>query len=148
MASCTARRAQSRALPFLLLPLLLAAPASADTSIDADVEACHADPRFRVGGAAIGDCLMELSEAADRQIAAAIAEGSQRYCFEEDRADYLQSHADWTAYRTRMCDLVERSPGNTPSWINAAACRLELGRQRLASLKYANEYGSPRCPVK
>lgn len=117
----------------------------AQQSIEQDIERCRQDPRFEIGGAMIGDCLMELSEAVDREISAAVATGEERYCVAEDRADYRQSHADWLAYRQRLCDLVERSPDNTPSWVNSAACRLELGRQRLSSLKYTNEYGSPRC---
>lgn len=137
-------RAMAVALPLLCL----ASPAiPAEQSIAQDVERCREDPRYRIGGAMIGDCLTELGEAVDREIEAAMATGERRYCLAGDRDDYLRSHADWQAYRTRMCDLVERSPGNTPSWVNSAGCRLELGRQRLASLRYTNDYGSPRCPV-
>ncbi|WP_165271710.1 lysozyme inhibitor LprI family protein [Pelagerythrobacter rhizovicinus] len=114
-------------------------------SIDQTIEECRENPRFRVGGAMIGDCLTEHSRAVDREIDVAIADGERRYCAAKDREDYRQSHSDWLAYRKRMCDLVERSPGNTPSWVNSAACRLELGRQRLVSLKYTGEYGTPRC---
>lgn len=120
---------------------------SADQSVAQDVERCREDPRYRIGGSMIGDCLSELSEAVDREIEAAIAAGEQRYCLDEDRADYRQIHLDWQAYRTRMCALVERSPDNTPSSVNAAGCQLELGRQRLSSLRYTNEYGTPRCPI-
>ena len=120
---------------------------SADQPVGQDIEDCRQNPRFKVGGAMIGDCLMERSDAVDREIEAAVADGEGRYCTAEDREDYRQSHADWLAYRTRMCDLVERSPDNTPSWVNSAACRLELGRQRLVSLRYTNEYGAPRCPA-
>lgn len=116
-------------------------------SIDEDIEGCRKNPRFEVGGAMIGDCLMELSDAVDREIDAAVADGEGRYCVARDREDYRQSHADWLAYRRRLCDLVERSPDNTPSWISSAACRLELGWQRLATLKYTNEYGNPGCPA-
>lgn len=132
-----------------VLPLVaISAPANtAEQSVVRDVESCREDPRFRIGGAMIGDCLTKLHEAVDREIEAKVMAGERRYCLAEDRADYRQSHADWQRYRTRMCDLVERSPDNTPSWINSAACRLELGRQRLASLKYTDEYGSPRCPI-
>lgn len=130
---------------------VLLTPASALTAgqtVEQDAERCRHDPRFRTGGAMIGDCLMELSEAVDRDIEAAVSIGERRYCFAEDREDYRQSHADWQAYRTRLCNLVERSPDNTPSWVNSAACRLELGRQRLAALKYTNEYGTARCPLR
>lgn len=133
-------------LPLLLfLPALPVASAAAEQSVAEDADRCLKDPRYRIGGAAIGDCLLELSEAVDREIATAVEAGETRYCLAEDRADYRQSHADWQSYRQRLCDLVERSPDNTPSWVNAAACRLELGRQRLASLRYTGEYGSPRC---
>ena len=120
----------------------------ADTSVDEDIEACRQDPRFRIGGARIGDCLMEQSEALDQEIESTVTAGERRYCLARDREDYQQSQRDWLVYRTRMCDLVERSPDNTASWVNSAACRLELGKQRLASLRYTNDYGSPRCIVK
>jgi len=132
---------------FVTLLLMPAATLLAGQSVDKDIENCRQNPRFEVGGAMIGDCLMELSEAVDREIETAVAIGERQYCTVQDREDYRQSHADWLAYRTRMCDLVERSPDNTPSWVNSAACRLELGRQRLASLKYTGEYGAPRCPA-
>lgn len=126
--------------------LLISIPAiSAGQSIDQDVENCRQNPQYEVGGAMIGDCLMELSEAVDQEINAAVTAGEGRYCIAKDRKDYRQSHTDWLAYRKRMCDLVERSPDNTQSWVNSAACRLALGRQRLASLRYTDEYGIPRC---
>ncbi len=115
--------------------------------VAADVERCREDPRFRIGGAAIGDCLLALSEAVDREIESAVTAGKKRYCFDGDKGDFLRAHVDWQAYRTRLCALVERSPDNTPSFVNSAACRLELGRQRLAAMVYTNEYGSPRCPI-
>lgn len=120
----------------------------AEQSVDKDIESCRQNPRFQIGGAMIGDCLMEMSEAIDRQIESTVTAGKDRYCLARDREDYQQSQVDWLAYRERMCDLVERSPDNTPSWVNSAACRLELGKQRLVSLRYTNEYGAPRCPVK
>ncbi len=122
-----------------------AAAFASPSLIDDDVARCQQDPRFIVGGAAIGDCLLEISETVDTEISARLTEGAARYCLDEDRSDYLRSQEDWEVYRTRLCDLVQRSPDNTPSWINGAACRLELGRQRLTSLIYTNEYGNARC---
>lgn len=130
----------------LLLPAMVgpAGPASAQ-SVARDAERCQKDPRFRVGGGAIGDCLLELSDAVDRRIAAALAKGEVRYPLQEDREEYRRIQGDWEAYRNRMCELVRRSPDNTPSSVSAAACRLELGRQRLRVLRYTNEYGTPRA---
>lgn len=132
----------------LLLPVMLAttAPAPAQ-SVARNAERCQKDPRFRVGGGAIGDCLLELSDAVDRRIAAALTKGEARYPLEEDRADYRRVQSDWETYRNRMCELVRRSPDNTPSAVSAAACRLELGRQRLRVLRYTNEYGTPRAAL-
>ena len=89
---------------------------------------------------------MELSAKVDLRIEMDLEAGEKRYCLAEDRDDYRRIQAEWKSYRDSMCSLVERSPDNTPSWVNSAACRLELGRQRLESLRYTNEYGSPRCP--
>lgn len=143
--------------PIFIMAALCVAPAVAiaapkitpktapKTAIEKDGEACSKDPRYHVGGAAIGDCLQALSDAVDLDIAAEVAAGVTRYAVAADRDDYLQAHDDWQAYRKRICDLVERSPGNTPSWVNGAACRLELGRQRVEALRYTRDYGTARA---
>jgi hypothetical protein len=133
------------ALLLLIPAIILPCSESQAQSVARDAERCQKNPRFRVGGGAIGDCLLELSAQVDRRIASALEQGEARYPLAEDRADYRRIQADWEAYRTRMCELVRRSPDNTPSSVSAAACRLELGRHRLKALRYTNEYGTPRA---
>lgn len=140
-------RAQACAVA-LALSLLLspAAAASGERWTERDIERCRADARFKVGGAAIGDCLLELSADVDRQIALELQRSDDRYCRSEDRAALQQSHRDWESYRRGFCGLVENSPDNTPSYVNSASCQLELGRHRLSDLRYTTRYGLPRCP--
>jgi uncharacterized protein YecT (DUF1311 family) len=132
-------------LPAVILPaVILPSEAAQAQSVAWDAERCEKDPRFRVGGGAIGDCLLELSARVDRRIASSLRTGEARYPLAEDRVDYRRIQSDWETYRNRMCELVRRSPDNTPSSVSAAACRLELGRQRLSVLRYTNAYGTPR----
>lgn len=136
-------------LAAMFLALLAAPVASApadEFGLGKDVDQCRKDPRFRVGGAAIGDCLLERSEAVDRQIAALLQRAATRYCRAEDREVLRQSQAQWSSYRQRYCDLVEASPGNTPAFVNGASCRLVLARDRLKALSLVVNHGSAQCP--
>ncbi|MBO9357628.1 DUF1311 domain-containing protein [Bordetella petrii] len=94
----------------------------------------------------IGDCLLEISGQVDAQIERTLARSAQTYCRSEDRALLARSQRDWQTYRQGWCKLVENSPGNTQAYVNSAACMLETGRQRLASLVYIVDYGLPNCP--
>lgn len=78
----------------LLLAMPAASAAPAERSVARDADRCQKDPRFRIGGAAIGDCLLELSMAVDREIEAAVGTGEARYCLPEDRADYQRIQMD------------------------------------------------------
>jgi uncharacterized protein YecT (DUF1311 family) len=115
--------------------------------LKSQVKACEKDQRFRVGGSAIGDCLLEVSDAVDRDIAGQITKAEARYCLPEDHRALQKSQELWAAYRDTFCHLVEMSPDNTPSYVNSAVCKLVLGRDRLRVLSLAVNYGSARCPV-
>jgi len=121
---------------------------AAERDVSQDIRACREDPRFReTAGAMIGDCLLEISSRVDAEIERRIARAAGTYCRPEDRALLARSQRDWQAYRQGWCRLVENSPGNTQAYVNSAACMLETGRQRLASLVYIVDYGLPDCPA-
>ena len=126
----------------------LSGPAYAvERDVSHDVRECQDDPRFgEAGGAMIGDCLLEISEQVDAEIERIIARSAKAYCRQEDRALLARTQSDWQTYRQGYCELIERSPGNTPAYVNSAACMLETGRERLANLAYIVDYGQPNCP--
>lgn len=137
----------SARITVVLAALGLLAPMSALASVqemERDSKICMKDPRYNVGGAAIGDCLMELSEGVDKQIKVAFDAGLKRFHLPDDIEAYWAIQAAWLDYRKRMCGLVRLSPDNTASWVNSAACYLELGREQLDAMRYTNEYGSAR----
>jgi len=131
----------------LIAVLCLSAPVPVLASvqeIERDSKTCMKDPRYNVGGAAIGDCLTDLSAAVDKQIKVAFDAGLKRFQLPEDIEAYWAIQTAWLDYRRRLCGLVSVSPDNTASWVNSAACHLELGRERLDAMRYTNEYGSAR----
>ena len=130
---------------FTALILLTATPSvHAKEIVERAGAICAKDPRYRVGGGAIGDCLLEMSEKVDTQIAVALEKGVKRYVLAKDIEAYQAIQVAWLDYRRRMCALVEATPGNTASWVSNAACYLELGRQRLHVLRYTSDFGTPR----
>ncbi|MDF2097529.1 lysozyme inhibitor LprI family protein [Aquibaculum arenosum] len=121
--------------------------AAGDRDISHDIRECREDPRFRdTGGAMIGDCLLEISNQVDAEIERIVARSAKAYCRQEDRALLARTQSDWQTYRQGWCQLVEHSPGNTPAYVNSAACMLETGRDRLTSLAYIVDYGEANCP--
>lgn len=132
----------------LLLAAALCAPqARAQAEIDADLAACENDPRFRVGGAAIGECLEMRRMVLDRQISDLAESQARRFCFAGDQAEVREAQADWLSYRAAHCDLITRSPGNTVSYVSGTVCNLILARQRMAGLKLMQLYARPLCPA-
>ena len=115
-------------------------PAIAD-----DVEACRADPRFLVGGAAMGECLLEIAADTEEQLAVKLSQTAKLYCTDSDRQALRASHEQWLAARQRQCGLLTDSPGNTSSYVNGAACSLIAVRQQLEVLELLENYARPRC---
>lgn len=124
---------------------LLAPAASAQWEVEADLTACENDPRYRVGGAAIGECLDETRQSVDREIAAFAEREAGRFCAAADADAVRGAQRDWIAYRQSHCEVVSRSPGNTVSYVSGTVCNLMLARQRLASLRLMEAYARPRC---
>lgn len=137
-------------LAVLALPAIFALSREAyaiERNVGHDIRECQEDPRFgETGGAMIGDCLLEISDQVDAEIERIIARSAKTYCRQEDRALLARTQSDWQTYRQGYCELIERSPGNTPAYVNSAACMLETGRERLANLAYVVDYGQPNCP--
>ncbi len=118
-----------------------------ERDVSHDVRECQEDPRFgETGGAMIGDCLLEISEQVDAEIERVVARSAKAYCRQKDRDLLSRTQSDWQTYRQGFCELVERSPGNTPAYVNSAACMLSAGRKRLADLAYIVDYGLANCP--
>ncbi|MFD1696425.1 lysozyme inhibitor LprI family protein [Roseibium aestuarii] len=145
------RSCRGRFSSLVLLGLLLSAPALAadtdtpDTELQAAVQACHEDPAWRVGGAAIGDCLIERTRDIDRDLTRRLQALTARICTHRDEKVLQDGAALWSLRRDLECDLVTRSPGNTPAFVNGAACRLRSAFQRQADLGFLEDYMTPRC---
>lgn len=131
----------------ILAATLLAPTAHAQREIDEDLAACENDPRFRVGGAAIGECLEMRRMVLDRQISDLAESQAKRFCVAADQAEARDAQADWLSYRTAHCGLITRSPGNTGSYVSGTVCNLILARQRMAGLKLMQLYARPLCPA-
>ncbi|MGX1307983.1 uncharacterized protein YecT (DUF1311 family) [Amorphus suaedae] len=132
---------------FAVLATWPLAPAAAQQEIDADLAACENDPRFRVGGAAIGECLEMRRAVLDRQIGDLAESQARRFCASSDQADVRAAQQDWLSYRAAHCGLITRSPGNTVSYVSGTVCNLILARQRMAGLKLMQLYARPLCPA-
>lgn len=124
---------------------LFASAACAQWEIEDDLTACENDPRYRVGGAAIGECLDETRQSVDREIAAFAAREARRFCAAEDAEAVRGAQRDWLAYRQAHCAVVARSPGNTVSYVSGTVCNLLLARQRLDGLRLMEAYARPLC---
>lgn len=127
---------------FLIVPLIASAE---PLGIDAEVASCRADPQYRVGGAAMGECLLHKSNIVDQAIAELLKSQTSRFCAPQDRRVLAATQEKFVAYRVAQCGLVERSPGNTASHVNGAACTLMAGKQRMEDLRFLAEYTNPIC---
>ncbi|OCW57362.1 lysozyme inhibitor LprI family protein [Hoeflea olei] len=127
--------------------LLLVAPAAAQTDmLNEDIALCQSAPENRIGGAAIGECLEAVSDTLDARIEAEIGELSDLWCTDRDQRSMRETQTAWSRMRDEECGLVARSPDNTPSYVNGAACRVLLARQRLTALRFVSTYANPLCP--
>lgn len=126
--------------------MLTGVPALAEPfDIGAAYEACLEQPEYAIGGAMAGDCMIDQSEILDLAIETAITRAGKNFCTAADRDAIAASQAAWTDYRESYCTLIETSPGNTGSWINAGACRLDLTQQRLNSLVFLTDHAYSWC---
>lgn len=117
------------------------------TDIESVLRSCRDDPRYSIGGAMIGDCLRDHSEAVvEPKIARILHRASKRYCTAESRERLRAAQSHWENYRESYCSLIEDSPGNTPAYVNGSACHLEATQQRLAALSILEDYAYDRCP--
>lgn len=144
-------------VPGIIVPLLSLAVAVGLTAVVAgpspsraqylasEVELCRQAPENRIGGAAIGDCLAARSRELDDDIAQLLSDALSKLCADEDRADLRRAQLAWSESRERQCGLILRSPGNTASFVNAAACTLVQGFQRIDQLDFFNAYATPSC---
>jgi hypothetical protein len=135
-------RAPLAGLAFLLASL----PAVAqEPSIAADLEACRADPRFRVGGAMHGQCLQEIAAGVEAVNEVALRRLGKRFCGPAERETLDTVVRTAAAADRAVCDLMTETPGNTPSYINGSACRLIAARQNAEQLRLMTAYINPRC---
>lgn len=119
---------------FLLLPDARLASAQDIADIERTVAACRADPAYAIGGANIGDCLRDVAEKIEPQVATMLHRTAKNLCSSESRRHLRAAQTAWRDYRDVYCSLVENSPGNTPAYVNASMCRLQLTRQRQDAL--------------
>lgn len=130
--------------PLLLCGALAGTEATArstDTQkqFDRQLQDCQRDPRYRVGGAATGECLEEATAALDAGIE------TRLLSLGEDRCDnVVQALADaqqqWQRYRQQQCGLYQAMFDNTAMYLNGTACRLRLTLQRQHELQQLAEF--------
>lgn len=132
------------ALLAALLPLASAAALAEDrvaAVFEEAVAACEADPRFRVGGAAMGDCLAEATAAHDEELAAEQERVGRRLC-PAGRERLARAASSWEEYRAGLCGVVEETGGNTPAFVNARACELLVTLRRAEDLRFLDAYAA------
>ncbi|WP_375689204.1 lysozyme inhibitor LprI family protein [Pseudooceanicola sp. LIPI14-2-Ac024] len=128
-----------------LATVLWAVPTVAQDSLASDIDACAARPENRIGGAAIGECLLARSDEIDTDIEILADMVAARFCDPRHRQALQAAQAAWESYRDTECALVTDAPGNTPAYVNGASCRVELAYQRLDALRFVDTYARPRC---
>lgn len=138
---------------FLLAALSLvafhigAAPAQElqSTDIARSARECAADPAYAPGGANVGDCLLDRAARLEPLLDTALHRASKRFCDAESRERFRQVQTRWRDYRQASCSLVEEHPGNTPAYVNAAACHLQLTQQRMEAFQATGIAAHDRC---
>ena len=106
---------------------------------------CVADRNYSPGGAMVGDCLQDRAKKVELEIAANLHRASKRFCDRESREQLQKIQSLWHDYRETFCFFVEESPGNTPAYINAGACRLQVTQQRLEALRTVGDPAFEWC---
>ncbi|MDX6749313.1 hypothetical protein SH611_05805 [Geminicoccaceae bacterium 1502E] len=132
------------ALLAALHPLASAAALAEDrvtAALKQAVVACDADPRFRVGGAAMGDCLAEATAAHEEELAAEQERVGRRLC-PAGRERLASAASSWEEYRAGLCGVVEETGGNTPAFVNARACELLVTLRRAEDLRFLDTYAA------
>lgn len=114
-----------------------AAPAQElqSTDIARGAQECAADPAYAPGGANVGDCLLNRAARLEPLLGTALHRASKRFCDAGSRERFWQVQARWRDYRQASCSLIEEHPGNTPAYVNAAACHLQLTQQRMEAFR-------------
>lgn len=115
------------------------------TDLARSARECAADPAYEPGGAMVGDCLLDRAAKIEPEIDAVLHRASKRFCDAESRKRLRQVQTQWRAYRQAFCSLVEDFPGNTPAYVNAGACHLQLTQQRMEALLATGEAAYAWC---
>lgn len=124
-----------------------AAPAQAlqSTDIARSAQECAADPAYAPGGANVGDCLLDRAARLEPLLDTALHRASKRFCDAESRKRFRQVQTHWRVYRQASCSLIEEHPGNTPAYVNAAACHLQLTQQRMEGFQATGSAAHDWC---
>ncbi len=137
------------AVAVLILMILHLQPLSAlellSTEIGKSTRECSSDPAYVPGGANVGDCLLDRAAKLEPSITTALHRTSKRFCHAESRERLRQTQKLWADYQRTFCSLIEESPGNTPAYVNAGACRLQAAQQRLEALSGVGDAVTERC---
>lgn len=128
-----------------LICLFGAAAGAQSFDFEKEHEACVAQRAYSAGGAAVGRCFDDQAAALDRRIETYVYRTSKTLCSATDRAEAEAAQAAWAFYRARFCGLVERSPENTPSRIQAGKCRLQMARERMEVLPLLHDDIGATC---
>lgn len=139
-----ARRSVKALLVTLCIGLLLAPvqarkPDTVEQQFRTLLRQCERDPANRVGGAAIGECLLDHAAQRDADIARTL-ESLLRDKPDVVQASLRDAQAHWAEYRTRQCGMFQALFDNTPMYVNGGVCTLRLTLARQADLEFAARY--------
>ena len=110
-----------------------------DKALQQALDDCRRDPAYRIGGAAMGDCLDAHSARADARIAERLAALAATHCPVIGQALARQQQA-WVDHRHGQCGVYRQLFDNTAMAVNAAVCTLRMGLQRAHELEQLQRY--------
>lgn len=128
----------SAMLCVLACPDAVAGSPSVQKQFEREVRTCQRDPQYRVGGAAIGECLVVASSERDTRIGHQLQALSDNRC-RDVAAAMAAAQRQWQDYRDRQCGLYQALFDNTAMYVNGAACRLRVTLQREDELQQLAE---------
>lgn len=122
----------------LACPDAAARSPSVQKQFERTVRTCLHDPHYRVGGAAIGECLDAASSEHDMRIGQRLHALSDNRC-SDVAAAMAAAQRHWQDYRARQCGLYQALFDNTAMYVNGAACRVRITLQREHELQQLAE---------
>lgn len=103
------------------------------------IRQCQNDPAYRVGGAAVGECLEVRVGELDKRMGTLLKTQAKSMC-KQPLALMREAQKQWQEYRGSFCQVFPALFDNTAMYVNSQACALRLTLARLDDLKFLNTY--------